>query len=163
MGRVTLRLQRVSDAKRFYNILTNDCFTYFARPKSLEAQKRYLRKNARWRRENHRHNFTILYDEKVVGGCGIKIDAHRRHIGEAGYFVDERYWGKGIATQALRLLEEIGFRTLGLVRLEIATNPKNTASIHVARKRGFKKEGLLRKKLHCRGRYEDALIFGKTR
>lgn len=163
MGRITLRPQRISDAKCLYEILNSDKFLYTARPKSLEAEKRYLQKNAAWRRKNLRHNFTILSNGKVVGGCGIKVDAHRHHIGEEGYFVDENYWGKGIATAALQLLERIGFKTLGLVRLEIVVNPKNAASIRVARKCGFKQEGRLRKKLHCRGRYDDALIFGKTR
>ncbi len=46
MSKVGLRPQRVSDAKRFYEILKNPNFTYFeVCPKDLEAEKEFLRKN----------------------------------------------------------------------------------------------------------------------
>ena len=41
-----------------------------------------------------------------MGGIGVRIDQHRTYIGEIGFFVDEPYWGKGIASAALEQLEE---------------------------------------------------------
>jgi RimJ/RimL family protein N-acetyltransferase len=45
-------------------------------------------------------------------------------MGELGYFVDEKYWGKGIATEAVKLAEKIGFGKLGLKRIEIDDKEK---------------------------------------
>ncbi len=80
----------------------------------------------------------------MVGGCGIKIDQHRTFIGEIGYFLDEEYWGKGIVTKAVKILEKIGFQKLGLKRIEVLMDPRNIGSEKVAIKCGYKKEGTMK-------------------
>ena len=164
MPKVELRPQRVSDAKRFFAILHNSGFRFFTPgPKTLEEEKKFLRKNAEKRRKNIEHNYTIFYDKSVVGGCGIKIDQHRPYNGEIGYFVDKACWGKGIATRAVRMLERVGFRELKLHRIEIIMNPKNRASIRVAEKAGYKREARLKEKLKSRGRFEDVYLYAKIK
>ena len=86
MPKVELRNQKISDAKRFYEILDNPNFKFFRiRPKSVQEEIKFLRKNSERRKHNHSYNYTILYNKKLVGGCGIKIDQHRNFIGEIGY------------------------------------------------------------------------------
>jgi len=102
-------------------------------------------------------------NDNVVGGCGIRINQHRKHIGEIGYFVDETHWGKSIAPKAVKLLENIAFQTFRLRRLEILTHPDNKASERVAIKCGYHKEGTLRKVIeHSKG-FWDAHIYAKVR
>lgn len=44
---ISIRYQQVGDAKRFFEILNNPNFLYFpAKPKTIEAEKEFLRKNA---------------------------------------------------------------------------------------------------------------------
>lgn len=164
MKKVEIRYQKISDAQRFYDILNNPNFIYFsAKPKSVQDEIKFLKKNTQKRKDNFEYNFSILYNKKLVGGAGIKIDQHQKHIGEIGYFVDEAYWGKGIAPQAVKLLEKIAFNKLKLRRLEIRMNPKNKASQKVALKAGYKKEGLLKKAFNFNGRLVDCYLYAKIK
>jgi ribosomal-protein-alanine N-acetyltransferase len=161
--KIGLRNQRLSDAKRFYEILTNPNFKFFNKPKSLEAEKEHIRKGKEKRKENICHDYAIIYNQKLVGGCGIKINQQRKFIGEIGYFLDEAYWGKGITTKAVKLLEKIGFEKLKLKRIEILMDPRNIASERVAIKAGYKKEGTMKKAIEHKGKYRDAHLYAKTK
>ncbi len=164
MKKLEIRPQRVSDAKRFYDILNNDNFVFFhVRPKNVEEEKKYLRQNKDKAKKNFHYNYTILYDNKVVGGCGIKIDQHRTYIGEIGYFLDEEYWGKGIVTKAVKKLEQIGFKEIGLTRIEIFMHPKNISSKKVAEKCGYKKEGIAQKSIELFDKKVDAYVYAKIK
>lgn len=164
MPQIRLRPQKVSDAQRFYDILNNDNFIYFGvKLKSVKEERDYLRKNAKKRKDNLEHNYTITLNNKVVGACGIKIDLHRPYIGEIGYFVDEKYWGKGIATRSVKLLEYIAFNKLKLKRTEILMNPKNIASVRIAEKNGYRREGLMKNKIFVLDKYHDALMYAKVK
>jgi len=161
---IRLRYQQVGDAKRFVEILSNPNFTYFpAKPKSIEAEKSFLRATIQARREGRDLNYSILMGKKVVGAIGLKIELQRPYLGEIGYFVDEAYWDRGIASRALELVEQIAFEEKGLVRIEILMVKKNKASERVAVKCGYKKEGIARGKLLLFGKYEDAYVYAKTR
>lgn len=161
---VELRLQQVSDARRFYEILTNPNFIYFSLPpKSIKAEQEWITKSVANRKNNTEWNYTILYNKEVIGAIGIKINYHRKYIGEIGFFVDQKYWGKGIASQAVKLIEKICLNKFKLTRLEIVMQPENTASEKVAIKNGYQKEGLLRKALEGRdGKKKDCYIYAKT-
>ena len=161
--KIEIMYQRVSDAKRFYEILNNPNFKYFGvKPSSAEEEKEYLRTNSKNRKNNFSHNYTIIYNSKVVGGCGIKINQHRKHIGEIGYFIDEKYWGKGIATKVVKLLEKEGFKKLGLKRIEIIMDKRNIASKKVAIKNNYKKEGILRKYIENNNKLNDSYLYAKV-
>jgi ribosomal-protein-alanine N-acetyltransferase len=164
MAKINLRYQQIGDAKRFYEILNNPNFIYFTvKPKSIEDEEKWLRGNPRRRKNNTEWNYTILYDSQIVGTVGIKINPHRKFIGEIGYFLDENFWGKGIATEAVLLAEKIGFGKLELTRIEILMQPQNKASERVAIKCGYLKEGLLKRALQgTDGEKKDALIYAKV-
>jgi RimJ/RimL family protein N-acetyltransferase len=63
---------------------------------------------------------------------------------ELGYVVGPPARGRGIATQAVRLVTAWAFAGLGAQRVELFINPANTASQRVAEKAGFTREGVLR-------------------
>jgi hypothetical protein len=63
-------------------------------------------------------------------------------MAEISYWVLPDYRGEGIAAQATHALSEWGFDKLGLYRLEIAHSVRNRRSCNVARKAGFKPEGI---------------------
>jgi ribosomal-protein-alanine N-acetyltransferase len=163
VSKVTLRNQRVSDAKQFFEILSNLNFIYFpAKPKSIKDEKDFLRQNRQKRKNKTEFNYAIVYKKNLVGAIGIRIDLFRPYIGELGYFVDEKYWGKGIAPEAVKLAEKIGFGKLGLKRIEIMMIKKNKASENVAAKCGYKKEGIVRKKLLLNNQYYDSYLYAKV-
>lgn len=165
MPKVSIRYQEVKDAKRFFDILKNPNFIYFYMGiKSVADEREFLRANIAKRKNNILWFYTILYGDEVVGGIGLKINQFRKYIGEIGYFVDEKYWGKGIATRAVKLIESEGFKKIGLSRIEILMRPENKASERVAIKSSYLKEGKLKKLVKDRrtGEKKDAWLYAKT-
>ena len=161
---IELRYQRVSDAERFFEILNNPNFTYFKTcPPDIEAEKEFLKQNSNKRKNNIEYNYSIIFNGKLVGGCGIKIRRFRPFIGEMGYFLDEDYWGKGIITKAVKILENIGFEKLGLMRIEILMDPRNIDSEKIAIKCGYNKEGTLKNSIKNGNEFSDAHIYAKVK
>ncbi|AKB77326.1 N-acetyltransferase [Methanosarcina horonobensis HB-1 = JCM 15518] len=130
---------------------------------TIEDEKRFLKMNDVKRKTNFEHNYSIFFDDKLVGACGIRIDQHRPWVGEIGYFVDNAYQRQGIATEAVRQLEKICFGTLKLQRIVILMDIRNLASEQVAMKCGYEKEGIA-KRIHRIGKeYYDCFVYAKTR
>ncbi|XP_073120337.1 uncharacterized protein [Henckelia pumila] len=76
---------------------------------------------------------------------------------EIGYVVGSAYWGKGIATQAVKMAANSVFVEWGrLERLEAVVDVENPASQRVLEKAGFTREGVLRKYYTLKGRPRDA-------
>jgi ribosomal-protein-alanine N-acetyltransferase len=164
MKDLKIRHQLVKDATDFFRILKNPNFIYFlVNVNSIAEEKIALRKNTERRKNNESWNYTFLYKNKIVGGGGIRINRTRPYIGELGYFLDENYWGRGLTTAFVKLMEQEGFDKLGLTRIEILMRPENKASEKVAIKNGYKKEGRLKKMVRDReGRMHDAFIYAKV-
>ncbi len=165
MSKVELRYQRLGDAKRFFEIATNPNFIYLdLKVKTLDDEKKWLKSNPQKRKDNVAWNYTILFNGKVVGAIGLRINLFRKHIGEIGYFIDEKYWGKGITTKAVKLIEKEGFGKIGLSRIEILMRPENKASEKVAKKNGYVREGRLRKYIKDKqGILRDFWLYSKVR
>ena len=91
-------------------------------------------------------NFAIVCDGSVVGsiGCQPKEDISRKNI-EIGYFIGEPYWGKGIATEAVKHLLDFIATRLDVVRIEAHVFAQNKSSMKVLQKNGFYLEGIRRK------------------
>jgi [ribosomal protein S5]-alanine N-acetyltransferase len=89
------------------------------------------------------------------------VDARHRRS-EMGYWLAERARGRGIATEAVRLLAGWALRVLRLERLTLMIHPENAASQRVAERCGFTREGLLRSHMLKQGSGErrDALLYG---
>jgi RimJ/RimL family protein N-acetyltransferase len=75
-------------------------------------------------------------DGRFLGGCGLnQIDPNHRRA-NLGYWVRSSETGKGIATEAVRLLADWAFRKTDLIRLEIVAAAGNVPSQRVAERRG---------------------------
>ena len=73
------------------------------------------------------------------------------------YKLDKEYLRQGLMSEALEKVIQIAFTELGLHRLEANVLPRNLASIALAKKAGFKEEGIARKYLKINGVWEDHL------
>ncbi|GGH02491.1 GNAT family N-acetyltransferase [Silvibacterium dinghuense] len=72
-----------------------------------------------------------------------------------GYYGYERWSGQGYMTAALRAAATFAFRDLGLHRLEANIQPENLASIRLAQRAGFQKEGFSPRYLFLDGAWRD--------
>jgi ribosomal-protein-alanine N-acetyltransferase len=97
---------------------------------------------------------------KLMGGITIgNVRYGVSQSGQIGYWIGERYAGKGYMPEALRLVAGYAFDTLRLHRIEAACIPDNTRSIRVLEKAGFQREGLLRSYLRINGIWHDHYLY----
>ncbi|HRY90891.1 MAG TPA: GNAT family protein [Candidatus Gracilibacteria bacterium] len=165
--KITIRPNRLTDAKRFYEILNSPEFKYFGKgPESIKAEEKIIKKMQQQRKKRIHFTFAILADGKIVGGCGVRVSSApaRKHAGEIGYFLDPAFWNKGIATKAVKLLEKFAFAKLKLKRIEIVMVTPHKASERVAIKAGYEKEATFKKYIHNRdGKFYDAHVYSKIK
>ena len=83
---------------------------------------------------------------------------------EIGYrLFDQRHAGRGVMTEAARLVIDHLFSNYQYQRLQLLMAPDNTASERIAQKCGFTKEGTFRQMFFHRGVYGDAHIYSLLR
>ena len=71
------------------------------------------------------------------------------------YKMDKDLLRQGYASEAVLAVVELAFRGLNLHRIEANILPRNAASLALARKCGFREEGLSPKYLRINGVWED--------
>lgn len=106
----------------------------------------------------------IVADGEIVGNITIegKSDIFCKDA-EIGYIVDKEYWGRGIATEATRLVVAEAFAALDIEKITSEVFATNKASARTLEKNGFKLEGVLRKAAYKNGVFYDILRYGKLR
>jgi RimJ/RimL family protein N-acetyltransferase len=104
--------------------------------------------------------FAIAVGDEAIGVIGLHPgrDVHRRSA-EIGFWLGEPFWGRGIATRAVRALTARAFERTKLVRIHAHVFEWNEASARVLEKAGYALEGRLRKSVFKDGRIIDQLLF----
>lgn len=94
---------------------------------------------------NSTFSFAITADDTVIGSIAVfrKENIHFR-TGELGYYIAEKYWGRGLATQAVCAICRYVFENTDIIRIFAEPFEYNTASCRVLEKSGFEYEGRLR-------------------
>ena len=101
----------------------------------------HARSAARWRERREAFAFAVLDGDAVVGSCGIKHLDWDARSGEIGYWIGVPFWGRGLATEAVRLVTAFGLYTLGLNRIVAEVLADNVASARVLEKAGYRRVG----------------------
>ena len=97
---------------------------------------------------------------EFVGTISIKnIDLVNKKA-DLGYWIGEQYWGRGIATECLKLIIDYAFSAeLGLKQLCAYVFPENKASIRVLEKNGMNKIGEVNEYHKLSGRDRTSFIY----
>ena len=110
--------------------------------------------------EKHAWFRVICIDKKVVGSITLdKGKGAHSCKAELGYVLSRKYWGKGIATQAIKIALHSGFNDLDVERIEAFVDPSNVASQRVLEKNGLEKEGLLKNYIIQKGVVRDRVVY----
>jgi ribosomal-protein-alanine N-acetyltransferase len=97
-----------------------------------------------------------------VGSCGFNTLVWERGCrGEVAYDVARSRWGERVMDEVLPPVLDIGFRTLGLRRIEAMVTVGNAPSGRLLERHGFEREGLLREHAFWKDRFWDQLVYAR--
>ncbi len=138
--KVRLREWRRSDAEALAIIANNkkiwdnvrDKLPY---PYKIKDAKKWL---ALVKKQKVVTTFCIVADGELAGSIGftLKEDVYRKNA-EVGYFIGEKFWGKGIATEAVKQMVEYIQKKFDVVRVYAEVFEYNKASMKVLEKNDF--------------------------
>jgi RimJ/RimL family protein N-acetyltransferase len=104
--------------------------------------------------------FGIVVDGEAAGTIGLVLgDDVERHSAEIGYWLGRRFWGRGVATGAVRAVTAYAFAELGMHRVFAVPFDGNPASNRVLEKAGYVLEGRMRRSAVKDGRILDQWLL----
>ena len=119
-----------------------------------------------WAARDHGYAFFIFETthNQLVGAISL---SHVRRGAEQsatlGYWIGLKFAMQGYMTEALKLIVNHSFETLGLHRVEAACLSRNAASKKLLESSGFKEEGYALGYIKIAGRWEDHLLFARLK
>ena len=166
--RLVLRKLALSDAEDLYGFtsvpevseyLTWECH------KSIETTIKFL------------ESVLDKYSNKEVSQWGIELKDTHKLIGISGfigwcpehskaeiaYVLSNKYWNRGLMTEALEAVVDFGFEVMDLNRLEAKVEVGNISSEKVLQKLGMVHEGTLRKFTYVKGEFKDYELYAILR
>ena len=112
-------------------------------PDEAEARANLERADASWREGTWAVFRAVDADtDQVVGGVNLRMAGNE--TAEVSYFLRAFARGRGLATRGVRLVARWAFEELGIERIELRAHSENNASIRVAERAGFTREGIER-------------------
>jgi RimJ/RimL family protein N-acetyltransferase len=162
LGQATIRSFRPDDVEAIARYANNrgiwrNLRDRMPHPYSMDDAMRFLELVAVKRPETA---FAIALEGEAVGSIGLELhDDVFRRTAEIGYWLGEPFWGRGIATAAVRALTEHALANFDLCRIEAGVYEWNPASARVLEKAGYVLEARLRKSVTKDGQTIDRLIY----
>lgn len=110
----------------------------------------------------HLYASIVLKESNRVIGTAMmfNFDKVANHA-EVGYVFHQDYWGRGLCTETVALINDFAFQVLKLHKLHARVVDANKGSVRVLEKSGYELEGSLRDYHYIEDKYYDSLIFGK--
>ena len=133
-------------------------FMHFVPPITLENTQKWYKNNIE---DSRRFDGTFVDDDgELLAFVGLtNIDWSVRKA-EFYIFVNPEIRGRGVGTEAARLLLRYGFEELRLHKIFLLADASNVAARKTYEKVGFKLEGIHREENIVDTKYEDRLYYG---
>jgi RimJ/RimL family protein N-acetyltransferase len=152
-NRLLIRIPKLADAKDIALGLNNKNISKYMMtmpyPYDLEMAKKFIKRSIKFSNEKKIKKYDLVIelksDKKVIGGVGLSDIDYIRRIAGIGYWLNEDYWKQGITSEAVKSVLKFAFTNLKLRRINLTCNEKNEGSKSIAKKFGFKLEGIIRK------------------
>ncbi len=150
-------LQRHADNRKIWLNLRD----LFPHPYTLEDARWWVSHAAQ---EEPERSFAIASANEPIGGIGLILGEDvSRHSAELGYWLAEPFWGRGIASDAVRSLTEYAFERFRLKRIFATPFAGNVASERVLVKAGYSREGVLRNAVIKDGVVRDQVMYANIK
>ncbi|MDR0384954.1 MAG: GNAT family N-acetyltransferase, partial [Prevotellaceae bacterium] len=132
----------------------NNVRDYFPNPYSEEDGKQFIEMvSAKPKPATDR---AIVIDGKAVGGISIVLQTDVERISaEIGYWLGEKYWNRGVMTEAVKEMVSYTFVNFPLHKIYAPVFDFNIASQRVLQKAGFEREAVLKQAAVKNGKIID--------
>jgi ribosomal-protein-serine acetyltransferase len=131
--------------------------------RSVTDSRTFIEESLRKHKRNENMITGIWHGQKLIGCIGFnEINVHARKAA-IGYWLARNYRGKGIITEACRILIAYGFDELRLHKIEILCADQNLKSRAVPQRLQFKEEGTLRNYLRLHDQFVSIIIYSLSR
>jgi RimJ/RimL family protein N-acetyltransferase len=97
---------------------------------------------------------------QLIGDCGLHFRADEPRQVELGITLDPAHQGRGLAREALGIVLEYVFGTLGKHRVIAVTDSENQASANLFTHLGFRREGHFVEHIWFKGSWGSEYVFG---
>ncbi len=166
--RLRLRDLRIEDAQDYYADWMNDPeVVRFTESRLVRHTRENLRDFIEGLAASPRDLFLAITKKKDGRHIGnIKLGNINFYHGtaELGIIIgDKSCWGLGFAGEAINLIADYAFNTIGLHKLIAGNYTPNTGSTRAFEKAGFKIEGILRDHSIYQGNRIDVYLLGRLR
>ncbi|QSX04639.1 GNAT family N-acetyltransferase [Sedimentibacter sp. zth1] len=126
----------------------------------FEDTKAFVEASMKQFASNDGFQAVIFYRKKLAGAIGYhKIDWIRKST-SIGYWLAEKYVGKGIMTKVCRKFVDYALEDLDLNRIEIRCAEKNLKSRAIPERLGFTNEGTIRDAEFLNGVFVNHVVYG---
>ncbi|MBT2632781.1 GNAT family N-acetyltransferase [Bacillus sp. ISL-101] len=163
--RLVLRLFQKSDAVAVtklcnnYNIYKNTL--YLPYPYSLDDALSWIEHPLDNFNANKSYEFAITDKENGELYGAIALSNNQKfNNGEIAYWIGEKFWGNGYATEAAQVILHFAFEEKQYHKVFARYFNSNSASGRVMQKLGLKKEGVLIDHVRKENRFEDLVYYG---
>lgn len=159
-----LRLLREADAAQLHALIeTNRArlarWLPWAATQTPEDTREFIRKTEAQAAGNDGFQAAVIAVGQIAGVIGyLGVDWQHRKTG-IGYWLGERYEGRGTMTEAVRALVGNALTVWDLNRVEIRVAAENRRSRAIPERLGFHCEGTLRQAERVGGRYLDSVVY----
>ena len=131
-----------------------------------EVSKSVVRQRRDWK---HGAGFVFMVatrvrPERFIGKIALNGVMRGAMLGAyLGYWMTADEQSKGLATEAIGAVLDFAFNEAGLHRIQAAIMPRNARSLRVIEKLAFRREGYAERYLQIAGKWEDHILFARTR
>lgn len=165
--RLTLRPPRLDDAEALFERYASDPevtrFMTWPTHRSVEETIAFLK--GKWEPKSSKSLWAICVDGDEAPS-GMISAIHEGHTRTLGYALAKDQWGRGVMTEAARLVVAACWRDPSVWRVDAHTHVDNLASQRVLEKAGFRREGVLRRAFkiaRCGDTPQDAVLYVQVR
>ncbi|MFD9812539.1 GNAT family N-acetyltransferase [Streptomyces sp. NPDC059080] len=165
-SRVALRELAVRDVGAVYAIYGSSEATEHLsfEPRSLEQTSGIVARSIASAANSPRDEYALAvverFSNELIGFTRLANDPHQQRAATFGIALNPNYWGAHYGLDAVRLLFDFGFDSLGLHRIWGARSPVNAASAHMMATIGMTEEGRIREHIFKSGKWRDSIVHG---
>jgi RimJ/RimL family protein N-acetyltransferase len=124
--------------------LLHEWMDWAVHPQTLEESKNYVQYSQKcWSEDNPKELPLLIFDRNegnLIGAASYNAINWSVPTVEIGYWINSRYTGQGLITEAVELLTRHAFSAWDVKRVEIRCDTENSKSAAIPKRLGFELE-----------------------